>query len=106
HGHEIAVKHGRGTDVEFAQGNGWKFQGQAARLPDAALDRLGQLAEVDMTVIELAPGLSDADDRLGQVHIVKAGSLEPRAPREAPLASIQGAARAAGERIGLVRGEW
>src|SRR5262249_1972252 len=49
--------------------------------------------------VQFAPGLGDADNGLGQVGIGKAGGLEPGSPRQAPVAGVAQAARAAGEGV-------
>src|SRR5262249_30414078 len=61
-------------------------------------DGLGELAEVEVAVVEFAPGLGDADDGLGQVDVVEAGGLEPGAAGQPPVAGLAGATAAAGQR--------
>src|SRR6202044_888272 len=84
--------------------NGREFHRPAPRLPDAALDRLGQLPKVDMTMVDLAPCLRDADDRLGEVDIVEPGGLAPSPHCHAPAPSIEHASCAARERIAHIAG--
>src|SRR5207245_1620904 len=53
------------------------------RLPDAALHCFGQLAEMDVAVVQLAPGIADADDRLAVEDLwTEAFRPQPGAARE------------------------
>src|SRR5581483_2806314 len=67
HGHEVAEQHAGRGEEDLAEGDRRELERQAARLPDAALDRLGDLAEVAVARVELAPGLGEPDDGAGQV---------------------------------------
>jgi hypothetical protein len=100
HRHQVAIKHRRRRNVELAQGNGGKLQRPTAGLPDAALDRLGQFAEMNVAVVQLAPGLGDADDRFAQVDVAEARRLEPGATRQAPLAGVERTTGGACEGVG------
>ena len=51
-----------------------KFQRQTAGLQYAALDRLGEYAQVAVAVIELAVGIADADQRTRHIGAVVAHS--------------------------------
>ncbi len=63
HGHQVAVEHGGGLDQHLAERDRGELQRQAAGLPDAALDRLGDDPQVGVAVGQLAPGVADADHR-------------------------------------------
>ena len=77
--------------------------GQAARLPHAALDGLGDLAQVAVARIELAPRLGEADDGAreilaGQAH--PAGEGAPDEQAELGIAVVREAAADAGRGAG------
>src|SRR5438874_9792727 len=86
--------------MEFTERNRRELHRPAARLPDATLDRLGEIPEVNVAMIELAPGLGDADDWLGQINVVEAGGFAPGAPRQAPVTRVTDTAGTPGEGIG------
>src|SRR5262249_25538331 len=62
HRHQIAIEHSGGAHEDFAQADGGKFQRESACRPDAALHRVGDGAEMDVAVSQLAPGIADPDD--------------------------------------------
>ena len=64
--HQVAQEHAGGAEEDLAQGDHRELQRQPAGLPHAALDRLRQFAQATMTVVQLAPGVEDADDGLAQ----------------------------------------
>src|SRR3989338_7852192 len=69
---------------ELAEGDHRELEGEAAGAPDAALDGLGELAQVGVEVVELGPGVGDADDGAPVEHeVAEALGLEPRAVGEA-----------------------
>ena len=68
HGHEIAIEHARRLEEDLAERDGGELDGQSARRRDAALDRLDQLGEMAVTVVEAATGIRDADHRLGEAR--------------------------------------
>lgn len=68
HAQEIAEQHRRGAHVVLPQRHDGKLQREAARLPDAALDSLGELPQVGVAVGQLAPRVADADDGLALVR--------------------------------------
>ena len=63
HRQEVAVEHGRRLDHDFADRQRRQLDRIAARLPDAALHRLGAVAQMRVARADLAPGVDDADDR-------------------------------------------
>ncbi len=64
--------------------NGRDLDGKAARLPNAALDGLGALAQMRVAGIDFAPGIDDGDDRLaGEVFALEAQLQHARAMAEA-----------------------
>src|SRR5262249_51361438 len=62
HAHQIAEQHRCWPHVELTQRHHWKLDGEAAGLPDTALDGLGERAEMSIAVSQFAPGIGDADD--------------------------------------------
>jgi hypothetical protein len=68
HGHEVAIEHARRLEEDLAERDGGELDGQAARRRDAALDRLDQLGEMAVTVVEAAAGVRDAHHRLGEAR--------------------------------------
>ena len=64
HGHEVAQQHRGGLDEHLAQADGGEFERNAAGDPDAALDRVGDGLQMEVAVVQLAPGIGNADDGL------------------------------------------
>jgi hypothetical protein len=62
HRHQVAIQHGGGLHVDFAQRNGGELQRETAGGPHPALHRLGHGAQVEIAVVQLAPGIADPDD--------------------------------------------
>jgi hypothetical protein len=62
HRHQIAVEHGRWHHQVFGQGNGCELERKAARRPHSAFHRFRDRPQVEVTVVELAPGVANADD--------------------------------------------
>src|SRR5439155_6742152 len=61
-----------------------ELERKASGLEDAALDRFGQPAQVDVAVDELAPAVADPDHRAARESLVgEALALQPRAMEEA-----------------------
>ena len=64
HRHQVAEHHRRGPHVGLAERNGREFEWEAARRPHAALDSLGDFAEMRVAARQLAPGVANPDDGL------------------------------------------
>ena len=105
HRHQIAIKHRCRPHEQLAERNRGELEWCAAGLPHAPFDILGKLAKVVVAVVQIALGLSDADDRPGQVRIVQAHALGEGTPHEpvhirvvkprvGPLVRLNGHARA------------
>ena len=62
HAGQVAVEHGGGLDQRFSQRHDGKFDGEAPGFGNAALDHIGQLAEVRITRRQFRPGVANADD--------------------------------------------
>ena len=83
HGHQVAEEHGRRLHEHLAKRNGGEFQGKAAGPPNAAFYGFGHLFQVGVAVVELAPGIADADDGLVIKNVGReAFGAKPRAPGE------------------------
>jgi hypothetical protein len=57
-------------------GDGIELHGRAAGFANALLDRLGDLAQMEVAGTDLGPGVGDADDRLVQVFLAEADAAE------------------------------
>ena len=67
----------------LAKRNGGEFQGKAAGPPNAAFYGFGHLFQVRVAVVELAPGIADADDGLVIKNVGReAFGAKPGAPGE------------------------
>ena len=63
--------------------------GKAAGRPHAALDGFGDRAQVRVAVVQFAPGIADADDRLVLEYVGgEAFRAQPGAAREAIVAGV------------------
>ena len=74
HRHQIAEQHGGRAHHRLAERHGGEFEREAAGFPDAALDRLGDLAEMGVARGYLGRRIGDADDRPA-VEILRRRSL-------------------------------
>ena len=84
HRHQVPVQHRRRLHQRLAERHHRELEREAARLQHAALDRLGQTAQVDVAVHELAPAVADPDQRLAAERLIRdAARLQPRAVQEA-----------------------
>jgi len=61
HGHEIAIEHGGRFGELLAERNRGEFERKTASRDHTALHGRRDLTQVIVTIIELAPGISDAD---------------------------------------------
>ena len=62
HAGQVAVEDGGGLDQRFSQRHDGKFDGESPGFGNAALDHIGQLAEVRITRRQFRPGVANADD--------------------------------------------
>ena len=62
HGHEVAEEHGGGGEEDFAEGKGWKDEGQAARFKHASFDGFYELGHGAMAGGVVGRSIGDADD--------------------------------------------
>ena len=62
-------------------GDGVELHRRAARLANALLDGLGDLAQMEVAGADLGPGVGDADDRLVQVFFAEARRRADRSAR-------------------------
>jgi hypothetical protein len=76
HRRQVTIQHGGGVDKNIVQGDGWKFQGKAARLPHPPLDCLGQFPEMAVAVVQLAEGVADTNYRPAQIQVIITHRLE------------------------------
>ena len=60
-----------GRQEDLAERDGRELERQTARLPHAALDGLGDLAEMAVAGVELAPRLGEADDGRARSSVVR-----------------------------------
>ena len=83
HREQVAVEHRARLHEGLAEREQRDLHGEAARLPDAALDVLGAQAEMRVARVGVAPGIQDRDDRLaGDVLRAEPGLLRARAMTE------------------------
>ncbi len=83
HRHQVAVEHRRRLHQRLAERHDRELHREAARLQHAALDRLGEPAQVDVAVDELRPAVADADHRPAAERLVgDARRLQPGAVQE------------------------
>ena len=81
---EVAVHHGRGLLKRLRERQDRHLDGKAARVPDAAPNGLGALAEMAVTTREVAPGVDDRDHRPARELVELVAELfHPRAMAEA-----------------------
>ena len=81
-GQKIPVDQAGQVKEDFADGQGIDLQREAARSPDAPLDRLGQLAEMQVAGVCLRPGIDNADDGLADIDIGVAHGLKQGAAQQ------------------------
>ena len=84
HRQQVPVEHRAGLHVGLGDGERGDLDGKAARLPHAALDGFGALAQMGVAGIDFAPGVDDRDHRLaGEVFPPVAELQHARAMAEA-----------------------
>ena len=89
HADQIAIEHRGGAHQHFAGGHHRELQRPAARLPHAFLHEIGDLAEVRVAGVQLAPGVADANHRAAIKQIVRVALIfHPRAMRKAILVDL------------------
>ena len=83
HRHQVAIEHRRRLHQRLAERHDRELAREAAGLQDAALDRLGQAAQVHVAVDELRPRVADADHGSSAERLVAdAAGLQPGAVQE------------------------
>src|SRR5215472_2893873 len=106
HGHEVAEQHRGRPHQRLAKRHGGKLKREAARLPDAALDRVSYPAQVRVAWRELRPAVRYSDD-WAAVEYLGRESLRPEpgavdhaspAPRAEPSPASQRVYRRGGVR--------
>ena len=70
HTHQVAKQHRRRADLCFAQAHRRELERDAACFPHAALDPLGNVAEMAVAWVEFGKRLTDADDRLAVENVI------------------------------------
>ena len=88
HAREVAEQHRGRPDAGLAERHHRELERHAARFPDAALDVLGELAEVAVARRQLRPGVADADDRPAVEDVVRQPAAEPAAMDESVLVRL------------------
>ena len=84
HAHQVAEQHRSWAHIVFAQRHHREFHREAARLPHAALDRIGKLAQMGVAVRQFAPSVAYADDGLVLIgRLAEALRFERRLPKPA-----------------------
>ena len=84
HGEQVAIEHRARLHVRFGDGEGRNLHRKSARLPHAALHRLGALAQMRVARIDLAPRIDDGDHGpAGEILLPIAELLHARAMAEA-----------------------
>ena len=82
HRHEVAPEHRRRLHHRLAERHRRELERQAAGLPDAALDVLGDDPQVRVAGRELAPRVADADHRAAVEDVGRIAAAVPAAVRE------------------------
>ena len=88
HRREVAEQHRGRPQARLAERHHRELERHAARLPDAALDVLGELAEVHVARRQLRPGVADADDRPAVEDAFGQPAAHPAAVDEAVLVEL------------------
>jgi len=108
---QVAEQHRGRADLRLTERHRGEFERQTPGLPDAALDPLGDVAEMAMARVELAEGLADTDHRPPVEDVIgETLRLHPAAMDEAVAVALSvtcgGAERFAGHaRLSLQRGK-
>ena len=90
-GHQVAVFQAGRCEEHFAQRNGREFQRQRAGREHAAFHRRQESRKMAVAIVEVRPGVSNADHRLVEHRARIAHGLRKRAPQvagEIPVAVI------------------
>jgi hypothetical protein len=106
HRHQVPVEHRRRLHQGLAERDDGELQREAAGLQHAALDRLGEPAQVDVAVDELAPAVADPDHGSAAERLVREPlRLEPRAVQEAVEVAAVEPLAAAPPAVAVVRAD-
>src|SRR5205807_796215 len=60
--HQVPVEHSGQRHQFVAERDGHEFERKPSRRPHPSLHRVGHGAQVNVAVVELAPGIADSDD--------------------------------------------
>src|SRR5207248_3896323 len=88
HAREVPEEHRGRTDAGFAERHHGELERQAAGFPYAALDVLGDLAEMRVARGQLRPRVADADDRTAVEHVRRKAAADPASMNEAVFVAL------------------